>query len=84
MKMRRQNLCLIKYLIEVILSAFLDQQNLRVERRLSLSRLLRCLKNQFGISGVESNVIENVEFNRLIDKYRECLQRVNGYLGHAG
>lgn len=33
---------------------------------------------------VESNVIENVEFNRLIDKYRECLQRVNGYLGHAG
>ena len=33
---------------------------------------------------VEANVIENPNFDQLIDKYRESLQRVNGFLGHAG
>lgn len=33
---------------------------------------------------VDSSVIEDSNFNQLIGKYRECLQRVNGYLGHAG
>ena len=33
---------------------------------------------------VDSSVIEDPNFNQLIGKYRECLQRVNGYLGHAG
>ncbi len=33
---------------------------------------------------VASNVIENDDFNRLIDKYRESLQRVNGFLRHGG
>lgn len=33
---------------------------------------------------VDSSVIEDPNFNQLVGKYRECLQRVNGYLGHAG
>ena len=33
---------------------------------------------------VNSSVIEDERFNQLIGQYRECLQRVNGYLGHAG
>ena len=33
---------------------------------------------------VDASVIEDPNFNQLIGRYRECLQRVNGHLGYAG
>lgn len=33
---------------------------------------------------VDASVIEEPNFNKLIGRYRECLQRVNGHLGYAG
>lgn len=44
----------------------------------------KILKKAVWNKWVGSNVIEDANFNQLIGKYRECLQRVNGFLGHAG
>lgn len=42
------------------------------------------LKRSVWNEWVDANVIENVEFSKMVEKYRESLQRVNGFLGHAG
>ena len=44
----------------------------------------RMLKKSIWDQWVNANVIEDPNFNKLIDQYRESLQRVNGFLGHAG
>lgn len=45
---------------------------------------VKMLEKSIWSKWVKANVIENPDFNQLIDKYRESLQRVNGSLGDVG
>lgn len=53
-------------------------------KKIKFEPAVKMLKKSTWSKWVESNVIENTGFDQLIDKYRESLQRVNGFLGHAG
>ncbi|MBO5352972.1 MAG: hypothetical protein J6A77_06700 [Lachnospiraceae bacterium] len=53
-------------------------------KKIKFESAAKMLKKSIWSKWVESNVIENPDFNQSIDKYRESLQRVNGFLGHAG
>ena len=53
-------------------------------KKIKFESAVKMLEKSTWTRWVDSNVIEDPDFNQLIDKYRESLQRVNGYLGHAG
>lgn len=53
-------------------------------KKIKFEPAVKMLEKAVWNKWVDSNVIENANFNQLIDKFRECLQRVNGFLGHAG
>lgn len=53
-------------------------------KRIKFEPAVKMLEKATWNKWVNSNVIEDSNFNQLIDKYRESLQRVNGFLGHAG
>lgn len=53
-------------------------------KKIKFEPAVKMLKKSTWSKWVDSNVIEDPIFNQLIDKYRESLQRVNGFLGHAG
>jgi 5-methylcytosine-specific restriction endonuclease McrBC GTP-binding regulatory subunit McrB len=42
------------------------------------------LKRSVWNEWIDKNVIEDSRFSQMVEKYRESLQRVNGFLGHAG
>lgn len=53
-------------------------------KKIKFEPAVKMLEKSTWSKWVESNVIEDPNFNQLINKYRESLQRVNGFLGHAG
>lgn len=53
-------------------------------KRIKFEPAVKMLEKSTWSKWAASNVIEDPNFNQLIDKYRESLQRVNGFLGHAG
>lgn len=53
-------------------------------KKIKFESAVKMLEKSTWTRWVDSNVIEDPDFNQLIDKYRESLQRVNGYLGYAG
>ena len=53
-------------------------------KKIKFESAVKMLEKSTWTRWVDSNVIEDPDFNQLIDKYRESLQRVNGHLGHAG
>ena len=53
-------------------------------KKIKFEPAVKMLEKSTWNKWVNSNVIEDPNFNQLIDKYRKSLQRVNGFLGHAG
>lgn len=56
----------------------------RSRKKIKFEPAVKILEKSVWSKWVDSNVIEDTNFCRMIDKYRESLQRVNGFLGHAG
>lgn len=53
-------------------------------KKIKFEPAARMLEKTTWNKWVDSSVIEDSNFNQLIDQYRKCLQKVNGCLGHAG
>lgn len=53
-------------------------------KKIKFEPAAKMLEKSIWSKWLDSNVIEDINFCRMIIKYRESLQRVNGFLGYAG
>lgn len=56
----------------------------RSRKKIKFEPAAKMLEKSTWNQWVDSSVIEDSKFTEMIGKYKECLQKVNGYLGHAG